>query len=262
MAVGGGMGMIVPMRRDPIPALAAEASSLRAFREGVLSVIRKRVPFDAAIYHALSPAVPLETGVLVGIRPEFVAATVARWDEFGSLFGALRERAHRDGVATDRVLPRRARQAFRELIGRPLRLRSWCMCHLVVRGRFVAALALFSRQAAAFSDDQVSRLMRLLPAVSAGDALHQLLDGVPMATASTRLACTDQRLTPRQREVVEYVALGHTNAAIAGALGLSPHAIRNHLARVFERLGAANRAEVVRLAVLVPATSAVRAARR
>jgi DNA-binding CsgD family transcriptional regulator len=48
------------------------------------------------------------------------------------------------------------------------------------------------------------------------------------------------------------VALGHTNDAIARALGLSPNTLRNHLAEVFRRLGAANRADVVRLSVLRP----------
>lgn len=65
----------------------------------------------------------------------------------------------------------------------------------------------------------------------------------------TRLLCVDQRFTPRQREVVELVALGRSNEVIARGLGPSPNMVRNVLARVFEALGAANRAEVVRLAV-------------
>jgi DNA-binding CsgD family transcriptional regulator len=67
---------------------------------------------------------------------------------------------------------------------------------------------------------------------------------------STQLRCFDQRLTPRQRDIVERVALGHTNDQIGEALGLSPNTVRNLLTETRRRLGAANRAELVRLAVL------------
>jgi DNA-binding CsgD family transcriptional regulator len=66
----------------------------------------------------------------------------------------------------------------------------------------------------------------------------------------TQLRCSDQRLTPRQRELVERVALGHTNAQIAAALSLSENTVRNLLTATRQRIGAANRAELVRLAVL------------
>jgi DNA-binding CsgD family transcriptional regulator len=46
------------------------------------------------------------------------------------------------------------------------------------------------------------------------------------------------------------VALGRTNRQIAEMLRISPNTVRNTLANVCERLGAGNRADVVRLAVL------------
>lgn len=76
------------------------------------------------------------------------------------------------------------------------------------------------------------------------------MDHAPTASVPTALPCEDQWLTGRQREIVEHVAMGHTNGAIAQAMGISPNTLRNHLVEVFRRLGAANRAEVVRLAVL------------
>ena len=72
----------------------------------------------------------------------------------------------------------------------------------------------------------------------------------PLASADHAPACVDGRLTARQRDIVSRVALGQTNAQIATALGLSANTVRNHLARVFARIGASNRAELVRLAVL------------
>ena len=93
-------------------------------------------------------------------------------------------------------------------------------------------------------------LKRLAPVLAASDVAQVALDEAKAAPMPVRLSCTDQRLTVRQREIVEHVALGHTNDAIAAALGVSPNTLRNHLARVFAKLGASNRADLVRLAVL------------
>ena len=85
----------------------------------------------------------------------------------------------------------------------------------------------------------------MAPTLAVVDALHQSLDQAPQRAVPTRLRCEDQRLTPRRREIVEQVAMGHTNEAIARALGVSPNTLRNHLAEVFRRLDASNRADVV-----------------
>ena len=102
----------------------------------------------------------------------------------------------------------------------------------------------------AFTAAEAATLGAVAPALALADALLQGLDAAPQRPVPTRLRCEDQRLTARQREIVELVAMGHTNAAIAAALAVSPNTLRNHLAEVFRRLGASNRADVVRLAVL------------
>jgi DNA-binding CsgD family transcriptional regulator len=56
---------------------------------------------------------------------------------------------------------------------------------------------------------------------------------------------TDVRLTPREREVAEMVAMGLTNAAIAGKLAVSPWTVSTHLRRIFAKLGVATRAAMV-----------------
>jgi DNA-binding NarL/FixJ family response regulator len=44
-------------------------------------------------------------------------------------------------------------------------------------------------------------------------------------------------LTPREREVLELMAQGHTNAAIAERLGLSDSGVEKHVHNVFSKLG-------------------------
>jgi DNA-binding NarL/FixJ family response regulator len=50
-------------------------------------------------------------------------------------------------------------------------------------------------------------------------------------------------LTPREREVLQLVAAGLTNAQAARSLELSVHAIKFHLAEIYRRLGVTNRTE-------------------
>ncbi len=52
-------------------------------------------------------------------------------------------------------------------------------------------------------------------------------------------------LTEREREILELIARGENNAAIAQRLVLSPHTIRNHISNIFSKLQVADRAEAI-----------------
>lgn len=52
-------------------------------------------------------------------------------------------------------------------------------------------------------------------------------------------------LTAREREILDLIARGHDNAGISVRLYLSPHTVRNHISRVFAKLGFANRAQAI-----------------
>jgi DNA-binding NarL/FixJ family response regulator len=54
------------------------------------------------------------------------------------------------------------------------------------------------------------------------------------------------RLTRREREIVAFAALGHTNKLIAYELGLAPTTVATHLASASAKLGASTRIELVR----------------
>lgn len=55
-------------------------------------------------------------------------------------------------------------------------------------------------------------------------------------------------LTAREREVLEHVARGLDNGEIAAALGLSEKTVRNHLTRVFDKIGVEHRYQAIVLA--------------
>ena len=52
-------------------------------------------------------------------------------------------------------------------------------------------------------------------------------------------------LTAREREILDLIARGRDNAGISGNLFLSPNTVRNHISRIFAKLGVANRAQAI-----------------
>jgi DNA-binding CsgD family transcriptional regulator len=69
----------------------------------------------------------------------------------------------------------------------------------------------------------------------------------------TRRAASDRRraaaaptvLTPREVEVLDWIAIGKTNREIAGLLFISPFTVRQHVENIFEKLGVTTRAAAV-----------------
>ncbi|MCW5831654.1 MAG: hypothetical protein KIS78_04275 [Labilithrix sp.] len=234
--------------------LAAAAPSQKAFREAALDCIAGEVVYDGAVFHALSPRVPFATAVVRGLEREAIEASMKHWDRWAVELGRFREIGIRNrGVATDRqALPARGptRALFERAFGAGRRARAAAFVHLIARERILSAMILVRFRDRPFSDADVSALREAAPVLALADGLHRELDHGERASVPTAIRCRDQRLTDRQREIVELMAMGHTNAAIARALGRSPHTVRNQLADVMRRLGAANRADVVRLAVL------------
>jgi DNA-binding CsgD family transcriptional regulator len=58
-------------------------------------------------------------------------------------------------------------------------------------------------------------------------------------------------LTAREFDVIELVALGCANKHIARQLNISAHTVGQHLRRLFEKVGANSRAELVARAYVV-----------
>ena len=53
------------------------------------------------------------------------------------------------------------------------------------------------------------------------------------------------QLTEREREVLELIAQGESNAAIAQRLVLSQKTVRNHVSNIFTKLRVADRAQAI-----------------
>jgi len=67
---------------------------------------------------------------------------------------------------------------------------------------------------------------------------YRVLEGSPFGT-----------LTPRENEVLGLLVKGLTNKGIARSLGIEEVTVKTHLQHVFEKIGAANRAQAVSMAL-------------
>jgi len=114
-----------------------------------------------------------------------------------------------------------------------------------------------------FSDEQRELIDLLRPHLSQAAAIAALLSQpapqVPCAADGTRL------LTPRQTRILQLVAAGNSDRAVARALGLSVRTVHTHLQHVYRALGVTSRTEAlahVRALSLAGTASAVAAVGR
>jgi DNA-binding NarL/FixJ family response regulator len=99
-------------------------------------------------------------------------------------------------------------------------------------------------------DSDQAEIARAIEAVADGEAIF----GPAVATrvlayfassADARASSVFPNLTERENEVLELVAQGHANAAIAWRLALSEKTIRNHVSNIFTKLQVADRAQAI-----------------
>ena len=74
-------------------------------------------------------------------------------------------------------------------------------------------------------------------------------DATVVATPRRKDALLPEPLTGREVQVLELLAEGLPNKAIAARLGISDQTIKFHVASISGKLGAANRTDIVRRAV-------------
>lgn len=99
------------------------------------------------------------------------------------------------------------------------------------------------------SADELVNAARL--AVEGKAVLHPKLTKafIEEAQLSDRDADGGAPLSKREAEILQKVAYGATTKAVAEDLGISPHTVKTHLERIFEKLGANDRAQAVAIAI-------------
>lgn len=216
--------------------LATRATSRDELRRETLAQLDRLVGLDVAIAWRFGE----DDATIVGFDRAIWQRFQTHAARYARDLGELIEGAARDhGVARDvdalDARRRRASRFYAEIV-HPAGSGGFLTCVLQVRGARVAALQLgrARRRGPVFHAREVEPLRRLLPILALGEAIH-----APPAPTP------DARLTPRENELVRYVALGLTNREIALACGTSPNTVRNQLASVFRKAAVSTRSELV-----------------
>jgi DNA-binding NarL/FixJ family response regulator len=124
----------------------------------------------------------------------------------------------------------------------------------VVEAFRAGARGIFNRR------DSLPQLLRCLQAVHGGKiwagsqeleyVLNVLSSQCPMRVVNAK---GEQLLSEREQQVVAMVAEGMTNKEISRQLRISEHTVKNHIFRIFDKLGISSRVELL-LYVLTPRT--------
>lgn len=105
----------------------------------------------------------------------------------------------------------------------------------------------------ALGNGATSAAVKSLPNADLVDVIRATAAGTRFLSPEVaQLLATDEpiaNLSPRQRQILESIARGLSNAQIALLLGISPESVKTHVANLFGKIGAANRSEAVAIAL-------------
>jgi DNA-binding NarL/FixJ family response regulator len=95
-----------------------------------------------------------------------------------------------------------------------------------------------------------SEILKVLRAVADGEAYFgpEIAKRLMNFFSAPKPASPEEafpELSSREREILDLIAQGHTNAKIAARLFVSPNTVRNHISHIFAKLQVADRAQAI-----------------
>jgi DNA-binding CsgD family transcriptional regulator len=208
---------------------AAAVEERVAFSEPVLEKLRRLIPCDVVAFHERSVGYPADSYV-----GEPLGAFTRAMRDAEQRF--LHQDAPAPGAGARTISDVLSRRAFRRLelyqeVCRPLGIEYMMRLWLEPDGAGGARLE-FDRHKRDFSARDRSVLDALLP------YLRQLCRHALLRrrVSKTPLGAVAERLSRREREILELVAVGKTNAEVASLLWISPETVRKHLENAYAKL--------------------------
>ena len=253
----------VPSVLSEAAQIAHEAADAQAFLRAAGELLERTLGADAMLGVEQLRAGGWRANHVVRVPDEILRRLTSNWAAYRSELNPVFEQARTAGAAVDsQVLGAElARSTYFREIAAPQGAKATAIVLLSWRKQALGALILGRRSEFSPAERQVLR--DLSPTLSLGmwansaaiakpppvpcrDARAAQRLSVPLAE-STPTPSDLPALTPRERDLVDYVRLGYTNKEVALACGISPNTVRNRLAALFARLGVSTRVELAML---------------
>ena len=95
-----------------------------------------------------------------------------------------------------------------------------------------------------------SEILKVVRAVAGGEAYFgpEIARRLADFFSTPKVASPEEalpELTARERDILDLIAQGHSNAKIAARLFVSPNTVRNHITHIFAKLQVADRAQAI-----------------
>ncbi len=182
--------------------------------------------------------------VVTGVDPEYTATCEASSDRYWFDRERLNHAAHRAGgiaIDTEALTSKQRRESvfYREVM-HGLGIRATAVAVLELKGEMVSCIwfGRTARDARFDATKELCRIQEALPILALGDVVH------PKTAPASTLRLVELGLTPREDEIVSYIARGLTNVEIATLLGTSYATVKNQVASILKKCGVANRTEL------------------
>lgn len=240
---GHALGMLVSLDSiAELSGLISECQSRTEYEAARLEWLERAVGFDASYFGAATPR-QLVTPVVSGVDTQRVEYCEARADRYWQDRLALHRAAFEAGgvVADHDALSAQQRDRmpfYREVVAGH-GIRATAVALLRLRGQLSGCVFLGRAARGARFGGELRLLSQALPILALGNAVHEKLElPAPKATAELR------RLTPREREVLQLLCRGWTNAQIAARLGSSPRTVKNQVSAILGKTNSTNRTQL------------------
>ena len=221
---------------DVLGEAGAVADSV-PFPEPVLDALRRLVPCDVVACHEeLGPGEPtvVFTGEPRGGITQEIRDACRRYSHQDPMKPAGGARKYSDFLSRREYHRLELYQEADRPVGIEYMMRLW-----LDPGGSGGARVEFDRAGRDFTERDRAVLDLLLP------HLRQFRRSAASRRLSTRQANEAELLTRREREILDRVAEGKTNAEVASLLGISPGTVRKHLENAYEKLGVHSRTGAV-----------------
>lgn len=193
-----------------------------------------------------------------GHRTVIPTGTVPKWaievfDRFFHVHPLVREHGRNPNAVTRRIDDLVPEEEFQRTplyneYYRPIRIKHAMAVPLHVDQRFLVSFVL-NRSGRGFSDRERELAEILRPHLANLYRLGIAIERAQERPAEAAAEAAAVPLTPREREVLDWVAAGKTNRDIAAILGASPRTVEKHLERIYEKLGVETRTAAVMRAI-------------